>query len=102
MAAMLGIPASALGLKDSDYVSIEWKGADSLVASLREMVEKRRSAFAAITAKLAAANLLAPTDVPGLHLQIYLNIHDSRDDRHESLPDRATLARELSVDVAPY
>jgi hypothetical protein len=101
IASMLGVKPAALGLKDSESHSIEWKGGDALIASLRQLVEKSRSAYREIAAALAAANLLAADDVPGLHLQIQLSISDARENPSESLPDRDALARLLSVDVWP-
>jgi hypothetical protein len=101
VASMLGVKRAALGLKDSDSHSIEWRGGDALIASLRQLVEKPRSAYREIAAALAAAKQLAAGDVPGLHLQVQLSISDARENPSEPLPDRDTLARLLSVDVLP-
>jgi hypothetical protein len=98
---MLGVAPAGLGLKDSESLTIEWRGGDALIASLHQLVERPRFAYREAAAALAAANLLAAGDVPGLHLQVQLSISDARENPSEPLPDRDALSRELSVDVQP-
>jgi hypothetical protein len=101
IASMLGVAPAGLGLKDSESLTIEWRGGDALIASLHQLVERPRFAYREAAAALAAANLLAAGDVPGLHLQVQLSISDARENPSEPLPDRDALSRELSVDVQP-